>query len=170
MRNITIRDSNNIPKVLRTLRKIDRKNIKVGVMGPSADSEMVMIARVHEFGTEIEVTPKMRGWFAANGFPLKKETTQIVIPERSYLRSGYDENIDEIVDKIEDLLPRVLENNVQPQVFMDMIGLEFAGLVQKKLRDLRNPPNSGMTVQMKGSSNPLIDEGRLIGAIRHEIE
>ena len=48
--------------------------------------------------------------------------------------------------------------------------MEFAGLIQKKMRDLKNPPNSQMTVEMKGSDNPLIDTGRLVGAIRHEVE
>ncbi|KOP82004.1 hypothetical protein AMS60_05605 [Bacillus sp. FJAT-21945] len=167
--NVTVQGSSNIPKVLKALKKMDKKNIKVGFTGP-VDSELIMIAGVHEFGTEITVTPKMRAWFAANGFPLKKETTKIVISERSFLRSGYDENIDDIVDKIESLLPNVLENNVPANIFMDMIGLEFAGLIQKKLRDLRSPENSGMTAQMKGSSNPLIDTGRLVGAIRAEVE
>jgi hypothetical protein len=167
MRHVTIRDTNNIDRVTRSLRQLKRKSIKVGVMG--GESELAMIAAVHEFGTEIEVTPKMRGWFAANGFPLKKDTTKIVIPERSFLRSGYDENIDEIVGTIESLLPAVLENSVQPSVFTEMIGLEFAGMIQKKLRDLRQPSNSDMTKEIKGSSNPLIDTGRLVGAIRHEV-
>src|SRR5690606_13901166 len=100
-------------RVLRALRRLDHKSIKVGIVG-SPDSEMVMIAAVHEFGTEISVTDKMRKWFAANGYPLKKETTKIVIPERSYLRSGFSENIDKIADKIEGLLPDVLENRVDP--------------------------------------------------------
>jgi hypothetical protein len=169
MSNVTIQDTNNIDRIKRNLRDLDRKSINVGLTG-SADSELVMIAGVHEFGTEIQVTDKMRKWFAANGFPLKKSTTKIVIPERSFLRSGYDENIDDIADKIEELVPQVLENRVAPSTFMDMIGLEFAGLIQKKLRDLRNPANSSMTTQRKGSTNPLIDTGRLVGAIRHEIE
>jgi hypothetical protein len=167
--SVVIRDTNNSPRVLRALRKLDKKSIKVGLPGPE-ESELVMIARVQEFGTEIQVTDKMRAWFSANGFPLKKDTTKIVIPERSFLRSGYDENIDDIADKIETLLPDVLENNVQPSVFTEMIGLEFAGLIQKKLKDLREPTNSGMTKQLKGSSNPLIDTGRLVGAIRAEVE
>jgi hypothetical protein len=166
---MVIRDKNNIPEVIRALRKLHNKTIKVGVFG-SDDSELVTIARVHEYGAEIPVTPKMRAWFAANGFPLKKETTVITIPERSFLRSGYDENKDEIIDKVKQLLPSVLEGNVNPQLFMEMIGLEFAGLIQKKLRNLRDPANSSMTIERKGSTNPLIDTGRLVGSIRHEID
>jgi hypothetical protein len=167
--SVVIKDTNNIDKVMRNLRQLGGKQIKVGLFG-SDSSELVMIGAVHEYGAEIPVTPKMRAWFAANGYPLKKETTVIKIPERSWLRSGYDENIDKIARKIEEMVPDVIEGNVNPKLFMDAIGMEFAGLIQKKMRDLKNPPNSQMTIERKGSDNPLIDTGRLVGAIRHEVE
>lgn len=167
--SVVIKDTNNIDKVMRNLKQLGGKQIKVGLFG-SDSSELVMIGAVHEYGVEIPVTDKMRAWFAANGYPLRKETKVIKIPERSWLRSGFDENIDKIADKIERLLPDVLEGQVNPKLFMDAIGMEFAGLIQKKMRDLKNPPNSSMTVERKGSDNPLIDTGRLVGAIRHEVE
>lgn len=165
---ITIKDENNTKQLLQTLKELGKSQIDVGIVG--GDSEIAMIAAVHEFGCDIQVTDRMRGWFGANGYPLKKETTVIRIPERSFLRSGYDENIDKIAGKVEEMLPAVLENDVNPKVFMDAIGLEFAGLIQKKLRDLKSPANSDMTVERKGSSNPLIDTGRLVGAIEHEVK
>lgn len=167
--SVVIKDTNNIDKVMRNLKQLGGKQIKVGLFG-SDSSELVMIGAVHEYGAEIPVTPKMRAWFAANGYPLKKETKVIKIPERSWLRSGYDENIDKIARKIEEMVPDVIEGNVNPKLFMDAIGMEFAGLIQKKMRDLKDPPNSQMTIERKGSDNPLIDTGRLVGAIRHEIE
>jgi len=166
---ITIRGTDNTGRLLDSLQQLGAKRINVGVFGAD-DSELVMIAAVHEFGTEIQVTDKMRGWFAANGYPLKKETTVIKIPERSWLRSGYDENIDAIANKVQELLPDVLDNNIDPNTFMDSIGLEFAGMIQQKLRNLQEPANSSMTIERKGSTNPLINSGRLIGAIRHEVE
>jgi len=166
---VTIKDTNNIDKITRNLHQLGGKQIKVGLFGKD-DSELVMIGAVHEYGAEIPVTPKMRAWFAANGYPLKKETTVIKIPERSWLRSGYDENIDKIAKKIEKMVPDVIEGNVNPRLFMDAIGMEFAGLIQKKMRDLKDPPNSQMTIERKGSDNPLIDTGRLVGSIRHTVE
>ncbi|ADE87493.1 hypothetical protein [Deep-sea thermophilic phage D6E] len=166
---VTIKDTNNIDKITRNLQQLGGKQIKVGLFGKD-DSELVMIGAVHEYGAEIPVTPKMRAWFAANGYPLRKETTVIKIPERSWLRSGYDENIDKIAKKIEKMVPDVIEGNVNPRLFMDAIGMEFAGLIQKKMRDLKDPPNSQMTIERKGSDNPLIDTGRLVGSIRHTVE
>ncbi|MGG3450190.1 hypothetical protein [Domibacillus aminovorans] len=165
----TIRSLSELDALADNLAALNNKKIKVGVFG-SDDAEMVTIARVHEYGTKIQVTDKMRAWFAYQGFPLKKETTEIVIPERSFLRSGYDENADDIADKMESLMPDVLDGNLNPDIFADMIGLEMAGLIQKKLRDLRDPANSSMTTERKGSSNPLVDTGRLVGSIRHEVE
>jgi hypothetical protein len=166
---ITIKDTGDMSEIIKNLQKLNGKKIKVGVFGDDG-SDLVMIARVHEYGCEIPVTQKMRAWFAANGYPLKKETTLIRIPERSFLRSGYDENIDTISKKIEEMVPDVIAADVDPKVFMDAIGMEFAGLIQKKMRDLKDPPNSQMTIERKGSSNPLIDTGRLAGSIRHEVE
>lgn len=116
------------------------------------------------------VTPKMRKWFVANGYPLKASTTVIHIPERSFIRSGHDENIDKIVGKIEGFIPDLFENEVNIDVFMDQIGMEFANLIQKKLRAITNPPNSAMTIERKGSSNPLMDSGRLVQSITHRVE
>lgn len=150
------------------MKKISKKKIKVGVLGD--ESELQKIAYVHEYGYDITVTPKMRAWFARNGYPLKKSTTVIKIPERSFLRNGRDKNEDKVVNKARDMLPDVVQKNVSVDVFVDMIGQEFAGYIQKELRDLKSPPDTKMTIERKGSSNPLIDTGRLIGAIKHEVE
>jgi hypothetical protein len=102
-----------------------------------------------------------------NVFILMKEVT---IPERSFLRTGFDQNVNKIIDKIEDLLNDVLDFNINPDTFLDAIGMEFAGLIQRHMRTVNDPPNSGITKNVKRSSNPLQDTGRLIGAIRHEVE
>lgn len=165
---VTIKDEDNTKQLLKTLQSIGKSTIDIGIIG--GDSDIAKIAAVHEFGCDIQVTDKMRGWFGANGYPLKKSTTVIHIPERSFLRSGYDENVDKIAGKVMDFLPAVLENDVDPKTFMDAIGLEFAGLIQKKIRSLKSPANSSMTTERKGSSNPLVDSGRLVGAIEHEVK
>lgn len=165
---ISIKETNNTKQILRTLKEMGKSQINVGILG--GESELSMIAAVHEFGCDIQVTDKMRGWFGANGYPLKKDTTVIRIPERSFLRAGYDENIDKIVEQVEKQLPLVLENDVDVKFFMEGIGQQFASMIQRKLKDLKSPALSDMTVERKGSSNPLVDSGRLHGAIRHEVK
>ena len=45
--------------------------VKAGIFGED-DSFQVMKASVHEFGVKIDVTPKMRAWFAYQGYPLSE--------------------------------------------------------------------------------------------------
>lgn len=150
------------------LNQLEKKTIEVGVL--SNDSELQMIANVHEYGASIRVTPKMRAWFAYNGYPLKVTTTTIEIPERSFMRTGRKLYEKDIANKTKKLMPDVLQGGVPVSLFMEMIGEEYAGKIQKNLRDLSSPANSPMTVENKGSSNPLIDTGRLMGAIKSEVK
>lgn len=94
----------------------------------------------------------------------------VEIPERSFLRTGFDQNVDKIVDKIEEELSKVIEFDIDPDIFADAVGMEFAGLIQKHMKRIQTPPNAAITSNVKQSSNPLQDSGRLIGAIRHEVE
>lgn len=208
---VTIRSTNNIPRMQRVMQQLGRREIKVGVFGDDNytygnDADLVTIAYVHEFGTTIR--PKTAQWLtipllrAAKGkkasdfgdtlffyqpkgkdyaflarktgrkekenvFILLKE---VHIPERSFMRTGFDQNVDKIIDKIEDMLNDVLDFNINPEVFLEAIGMEFAGMIQRHMRTVSDPPNSAITKQVKGSSNPLQDTGQLIGAIRHEVE
>ena len=63
-------DTTNMERALedahRQISKIKKKKIKIGVLGN--DSELQMIAHVHEYGADIPVTPKMRAWFAYQGY------------------------------------------------------------------------------------------------------
>lgn len=102
-----------------------------------------------------------------NVFLLLKSVT---IPERSFLRTGFDTNVNKITEKIEDMLNDVFEFDINPDVFLNAIGMEFAGMIQRHMRTIDSPPNASITSNVKGSSNPLQDTGRLIGSIRHEIE
>lgn len=94
----------------------------------------------------------------------------VTIPERSFIRTGFDNNVDKIGNKIDMLFTEVIELNIDPDVFTDMIGMEFAGMIQRHARTVKSPPNAASTRNVKGSSNPLMDSGRLIGAIRHEVK
>lgn len=94
----------------------------------------------------------------------------VTIPERSFLRTGFDKNVSRITTKIENLLSSVFQFGINPDIFAEMIGREFAGLIQKELKDLRSPANAPATVAVKGSNNPLMDTGRLVGAIDYKVK
>lgn len=92
--------------VLKNLKNVmeavgQKYSIRVGVIGekayekhPDTDLTNAQLGAVHEFGADIKVTPKMRAFLHYLGIHLKKETTHIKIPERSFLRKVlFDKNI-----------------------------------------------------------------------------
>lgn len=164
---INVRDNNRIPKVLSDLSKAKQKKAKVGYM---KDSELAMIASVHEFGARILVTDKMRGYLASQGLHLKAETTHIVIPERSFLRTGTDLYEDDVRSKANDLIDQVISGNVSVDSFFEMLALELKGKIQEHAIDLNNPANHPFTVEKKGSNNPLVDKGGLIQSMEVEVQ
>lgn len=164
---VTIRDNNRIPEIIADLSKINQMKAKVGYI---AGSEQEMIARVHEFGARILVTDKMRGYLASQGMHLKATTTHIVIPERSFLRTGADLAIENVQRKADQLIGEVIAGNVSPDLFFEMLGLELMGKIKDYAFDLNNPVNHPFTVERKGSANPLVDTGGMIGAMEVEVE
>lgn len=166
MGRIKIKDKNRIPKVVNALGNGERK-ARVGVLGTGKEA---MIAAVHEFGTRITVTPKMRAYLHSQGLHLRKDTTHVAIPERSFIRSGWDENEREILRKLDRFLLEAVQKGISTRNVMNSIGLETKGKIQKYARDLKSPANQPFTTQQKGSSNPLVDTGELIGSIDYEVQ
>ncbi|MCM3598706.1 hypothetical protein M4D55_23385 [Metabacillus idriensis] len=157
---------NHIPEITAKLEQIDGTKIRAGVLG---QGKTQMIAGVHEFGITIAVTPKMRGFLASQGLHLKKTTHTIRIPERSFIRAGWDSNEREILDKCEELLKDAFILNVPASAVVDGMGQETRDRIKDYARDLDNPDNHPFTVERKGSDNPLVDTGHMIQSIDYEI-
>lgn len=167
MVRIRIKDNNRIPAVLKNIDKMNRIKAKIGYM---SGGENQMIAAVHEFGVTIPVTDKMRGYLGAHGLHLKKTTTQIIIPERSFIRTGADMHEADVQRKASELIDDAIAMHLPIETFFQMLGLELKGKIQEFAADLNNPVNHPFTVEMKGSSNPLVDTGGLIGSMEVEVE
>lgn len=156
---------NDIPKMQVTAEELQGHSVEVG-----CDWANSWLAGIHEYGCHIKVTLKMRAWFARNGYPLKKTTTEIVIPERSFLRAGFDEHAETVLKEYDELTGDVLNGKISASVLLEGIGLELATKIKTYARNLSEPPNSAMTVQRKGSSNPLVDTGTMIDSINYEVK
>lgn len=163
---INIRDNNRIPEIRKELSKARGKKAKVGYV---KDSELAMIAAVHEYGARIKVTDKMRGYLASQGLHLKADTTHIVIPERSFMRTGADLYGKDVQKKAELLIDKVVAGNLSVETFFEQLANELKGKIQEHAIDLNNPINHPFTVDQKGSNNPLVDSGGLIGKMEVDI-
>lgn len=143
----------------------------------SDGTSVAMVAEVQEFGATINVTEKMRGYFAANGFPLKKDKGQIVIPPRSFMRTTVDENQSEWKQHVKGDLAKTIENGGDTIKVLDRLGLEVKGDIQQKISSIQSPPLSGMTIEMRqrrkangktvgNLTKPLVEEGIMLNTIQ----
>lgn len=81
-----VRDRNRLPEAIRTVDGLNKRKIRVGVLG---GGQTAMIAAVHEFGANIPVTPRMRGYLASQGLYLKSRPHISASPNvRSFGRDG----------------------------------------------------------------------------------
>jgi len=53
-------------------------------------------ASIHEYGAVIPVTPAIRGYMAAHGFPLKASTNFIHIPARPFMEPSFNRLMQEL--------------------------------------------------------------------------
>lgn len=156
---------NKFPDMQRQLQIIDGKKINVGVKG-----EQAWLAAIHEYGCRIRITPKMRAWLHKNGLHVKNSTTEIVIPERSFLRKGFDEKHMRAIEKAERVLPLVISGDMSSDQFYEIVGTLLRDGIKDYAVSLNSPPNHPFTTDRKHSSNPLVDSGDMINSIEFEVE
>lgn len=147
---VRIRGSNNIPIIIQSLSELGKYDVEVGIFG--SDSFYAMIAGVHEFGITI-----------------RKEKGSIVIPERSFLRSTFDDKNKEWFKFMKKQLEHVLQGRMDARTLCERLGAKMVGDVQVKLTELNDPSNAPSTIAQKGSSNPLIDSGGLRQRITYKV-
>jgi len=185
-------DIENLEKLEREINELNRYAVEIGVFG-SDDSFYQMIATVHEFGMKIKaknkylaIPTKEAGEKRPRDFgdklfkPKGKNilalanrdgtlTTMFIlkesvnIPERSFIRSTFDEQNDEWLDFIERQIEKVLSLEITARQLFERLGALIVGEIQKKMTDLSTPSLSPLTKANRkhGGDNPLVDSGEL---------
>lgn len=149
---------NEFPEMKRRIDDINGSAIEVGVIR----GEHAWLAPIHEYGLDIQVTPKMRAYLHSQGLHLKDSTTHIHIPERSFLRTGYDENRDTVLKHAQLMMADVTSGKMSADTLCKEVGTDLVERIKDYAEDLKNPPNHPFTKEQKGSSNPLADTGEMI--------
>lgn len=155
-------------KIKASAKSLNDTKVNVGVL----TGEHQWLAAIHEYGCTIPVTPKMRAYLHSIGVHLKKETTKIVIPERSFLRAGYDQERDSILRKADKVLPDVISGTMSEETFLDMIGTVLRDAIKEYAIDLAEPPKQDWPTRPDGFDNPLIGSSSadMVNGIEYEIE
>lgn len=155
-----------LPELKAKSETISNHKVSVGALQGSN----AWLAGIHEYGCTIKVTPKMRAFLHYNGLHLSPNTTVIKIPERSFLRSGHDENAERVLNQTERAIGQVLGGKMSVDDMLDLYGQQMSTAIKQYIKKLSSPPNHPYTVEQKGSSNPLVDTGQLIESITWEKE
>lgn len=156
---------NQFPEMAQAAVELNGRKVNVGVFG-----EQAWLAGIHEYGCKIPVTDKMRAYLHTQGLHLKASTEFITIPERAFLRNGYDLKRDGAISSAESVLPTVLDGSVDSNRFLEMVGLILSSDIKDFAASLDSLPNHPFTTERKGSSNPLVDTGDMIGSITYKVE
>lgn len=168
---MAVSDTSKVDEILKRIEALKSMYVKVGVLS-SESGEILMIANVHEYGKEIEVTDKMRGFFLYKfGVGLKKDTRVIKIPERSFIRSSFDARQNKVGESGDKLMEMVLNGDLEVRSFYEMLGQTASDAIKDYLiNNVVAPPDTELTVRNKhGKSNPLVNTGRLVNSIDYEI-
>lgn len=154
--SVVIRENvNNVNRLLRTLQELGDYAVEIGIFGddkggePHSDKNpitLLRLAAVHEFGE-----PKVN------------------IPERSFIRAGFDKYKRDIERTAERRIDDVLEGRLSVHGYYEVIGEYAKERIQIFLTDLKEPPLKAATIARKKSSNPLIDTGRLRDSITFRV-
>ena len=155
------KSKDGFPEMVKRLQAIDGEAVEVGVL----KGESAWLASIHEYGCNIPVTDKMRAYLHSQGLHLKASTTHIHIPERSFLRTGYDKHRDVVMKKAQLMLADVAAGRMSADAVFKGVGLELSSKIKDYATELATPANHPFTAGRKGSSNPLVDTGDMIGGI-----
>lgn len=163
--------------------------VKVGLLSDKGGSDSVSdnldlagLGAIHEFGATINVTDKMRAFFRHQfNINLKKSTTTIVIPPRSFLEMPIVKHSRKIqknmishfggegIESIEYWIATKGDLLTVAQ----MLGASAMEVIQESFETSgwgEWAPNSPMTIAQKGSALPLVDTGKLRSKITFEVQ
>lgn len=160
-------DPKALSRMIQKAQEINRRLVQVGVF----DGYYAWLAGIHEYGCHIPVTPKMLAWLHYQGIHLKKSTTEIIIPERSFLRAGFDQKNEEVLSQIEAALKQYLISEETADMVLKITGRNLASEIKKYARDLHEPAKSSASYQLgTRNSNPLVETGYMIAHITFQLD
>ncbi|MBX4889775.1 hypothetical protein [Rhizobium bangladeshense] len=131
------------------------KQVKVGFPAGEADQDNINKAVWNEFGT--------RGGASGGGWGGP-------IPERPFMRNALRDNRGKYRDALRSSAAKILTGKTQLRTVLSKLGILAQGDVQGEITSLMSPPNSPVTVALKGSSKPLIDSGEMRGAVTYKVD
>lgn len=155
-------DDSRWQKIRATVSRAARAHVKVGVLSDGGGSHegigVVALAAIHEFGSP------------AAG-----------VPERSFIRRTFTVHADELGKVTAKLAKKVVENAMPLEQALGILGAWGAAKVKGTIKSWTWAPEDGglsstvvqelspRTIERKGSDRPLVDTGRMVDSITHQV-
>jgi len=151
-------------EIKKQLKLLNNSYTKIGIQGKKAEKKYP-IKKNKTQGSKTKTTKKERATVAEVG--LYNEFGTKNIPSRPFMRGSFEQHKKQV-----DLVKRsqylkILDGKRTVKKALWVIGEFRTTKIKEKIRDLRTPPNAESTKKIKGSSNPLIDTGRMRASITH---
>lgn len=87
------------------------------------------------------------------------------IPRRDYMSAGSKLMNEKAGAIAKHFMQAVNSGKIEAEEVLGKMGVAATGQLQLAIRDLKSPPNSPITVSLKGSANPLVDTSLLVGSV-----
>ncbi len=140
----------NVPRVIA-----GPKRVKVGFPAGEADADNIQKAIWNEFGT--------RGGASGGGWGGP-------VPERPFMRNAMRTNRSQYLSAMKSSAAKLVMGQTTLAQIMSKLGILAQGDIQGAITSLTSPPNSPVTIEIKGSSKPLIDSGEMRAAITFKVD
>lgn len=200
-------------KVKAEMEALNKLRIKVGIQG-DADSELLMIANVHEYGATITaknarnlcipihkdsydksprdfqdlffIRSKDGYLFGVTAKKGRKNTENannlnflflllpsVTIPERSFIRAGFDHNKEALAQIVQEAVADIYQGKTTAHQAAEWIGGQAVGLIQQFMSEAGNFTPKGSIQRERAPSyadSPLMVTGRLRNSITWKVE
>lgn len=87
------------------------------------------------------------------------------IPERSFMRTAFDENLPQLKEDMDKRYAEVQAGTMTVRQALMNVGLKHADVIKDKIDTNIPPPNSPVTIARKGSSKTLIDSASMKNSV-----
>lgn len=192
------KDFDKVPKIHREFEKLNKMQIEVGIFSDNSFIHMIAVVNeygltIRPHGQWLTIPtanakgrkagqipglfkPKNRNVLAISD-PDKESglkvmfilAKKVVIPERSFVRSTFDENLNQWTEicwhKVED----IISGDGTADQLANALGRQMQKDIRSKIKRIKTPRNSPITIANKGADNPLIDTGKLVEAVKYHI-
>jgi HK97 gp10 family phage protein len=137
-----------LKRIVANIKELSDYSIKMGVLG----NQMVEGVSVVDYAIYNE-------WGTSR------------IPARPFMGTTYDRYADELIVRAKHLAGEMIEGRMKPKQVVDTLGLWYVSKIKMTIREAKSwaVPNAASTINLKGSSSPLIDNGRMLNAVNFEV-